>query len=202
MPTITVSRTFQFTSSKTLLVHLRRCILVVMMALSILITPALASNIFAQEETIHVVRAGESLSTIAARYGVSVSTLARHNGLSNTNIIRVGQVIRIPRATLVPAATPIPVAPQPRLIPENAAPRDTSAPVATPHIYEPGRPTATSTPVIPTPVPAQTFHTHTVRASETLSGIASLYSTTVWAIKARNGITGDKIYVGQRLIIP
>jgi len=128
--------------------------------------------------------------------------LARYNQISNINLLRVGQVIRIPGATLVPAATPIPVTPQPRPVPENAVPRVTSTPVATPHIYEPDRPTATPTLVIPTPVPVQTLRTHIVRANDTLSGIASIYGSTVWAIKSRNGITGDRIYVGQRLIIP
>lgn len=203
MPTITVSQKVPICSSQTLLAHVRRCLLVMGMALSILIAPALASNTFAQEDTIHVVRAGESLSAIAGRYGVSVSTLARYNQISNINIIRVGQVIRIPGATLAPAATPIPQ----QIAPISTAPssaiigQPTRTPVPTPHVYDPDRPTATSTPVIPTPVPPQ-IRTHTVSASETLSSIASRYSTTVWAIKTRNGIVGDRIYRGQRLIIP
>ncbi|MCS6843982.1 MAG: LysM peptidoglycan-binding domain-containing protein [Caldilineales bacterium] len=45
---------------------------------------------------VHVVRAGETLSSIAARYGVSASALARANGISNPNRIYVGQRLRIP----------------------------------------------------------------------------------------------------------
>ncbi len=43
----------------------------------------------------HVVRAGETLSTIAKRHGVSVTALKRANGLSTTRI-RAGQRLRLP----------------------------------------------------------------------------------------------------------
>jgi LysM repeat protein len=44
----------------------------------------------------HVVRPGEYLSTIASRYGVSLSALIRANGISNPNLVRAGQVLIIP----------------------------------------------------------------------------------------------------------
>lgn len=44
----------------------------------------------------HVVQEGETLSTIARRYGVTVETIMQVNGLSNANLIRVGQRLRIP----------------------------------------------------------------------------------------------------------
>lgn len=43
----------------------------------------------------HTVRKGETLSTIARRYGTSVDSLRRTNGIKG-NVIRVGQVLRIP----------------------------------------------------------------------------------------------------------
>ncbi len=49
----------------------------------------------------HRVRRGETLSTIARRYGASVSRLRRYNGLKNSNLIRVGQVLKIPGAGAV-----------------------------------------------------------------------------------------------------
>ncbi|WP_399088043.1 GH25 family lysozyme [Streptomyces sp. BBFR2] len=42
-----------------------------------------------------VVRAGDTLSGIAARYGTTVAKLAKANGISNPNLIRVGQTIKI-----------------------------------------------------------------------------------------------------------
>lgn len=43
----------------------------------------------------HTVRSGESLSLIAQRYGVSLSSLKGHNRM-NTDVVRVGQVLNIP----------------------------------------------------------------------------------------------------------
>lgn len=43
----------------------------------------------------HIVRSGDTLSSIARRYGVSLTYLMRINGLSSRSILRVGQRIRI-----------------------------------------------------------------------------------------------------------
>ncbi len=43
----------------------------------------------------HVVRRGETLSQIGARYGTSATRLARMNGLANTSQIRAGQRLRV-----------------------------------------------------------------------------------------------------------
>ena len=48
-----------------------------------------------QESVYHRVRSGETLSTIARRYGVRVSTITRLNGISTNSILRVGQRLRI-----------------------------------------------------------------------------------------------------------
>lgn len=55
----------------------------------------------------------------------------------------------------------------------------------------------------PTPTGAVSADgTYTVVSGDTLSGIASRYGTTVSAIKELNGLTGDGIYVGQKLKLP
>ncbi|PKO23787.1 MAG: hypothetical protein CVU38_02265 [Chloroflexi bacterium HGW-Chloroflexi-1] len=59
----------------------------------------------------HVVTRGETLASIAARYGVSLTALAQANGLRNINFIWVGQVLTIPGGG-APAPQPAPV-PQP-----------------------------------------------------------------------------------------
>ena len=43
----------------------------------------------------HKVKSGETLGSIASRYGVNVNTLKNINGL-NSNLIRIGQVLKIP----------------------------------------------------------------------------------------------------------
>jgi soluble lytic murein transglycosylase-like protein len=44
----------------------------------------------------HLVRAGETLTAIAARYRVSMESIADANRLANTSFIRTGQALRIP----------------------------------------------------------------------------------------------------------
>lgn len=71
-------------------------VLVLTLVLAALPTAAMAYP--AHSGNIHVVRAGESLSQIARYYGVTVSVMAHHNGISNPNRIYVGQHLRIPPA--------------------------------------------------------------------------------------------------------
>lgn len=47
----------------------------------------------------YTVQAGDSLSAIAARYGISYETLAQLNNISNPNLIQVGQVLRLSAAS-------------------------------------------------------------------------------------------------------
>lgn len=44
----------------------------------------------------YTVRAGDTLSGIAAEYGTSYQTLAQINGIANPNLIHVGQTIKLP----------------------------------------------------------------------------------------------------------
>jgi LysM repeat protein len=50
--------------------------------------------------SVHVVRAGETLSAIAARYGTSVAALARVNRISDPNLIVIGTKMKVPGGNL------------------------------------------------------------------------------------------------------
>lgn len=72
--------------------------LVLTLVLSVLVLLLLAAtNAHADSGGVHVVRAGDTLASIAKTYGVSASALARANGISNPDLIRVGQRLVIPR---------------------------------------------------------------------------------------------------------
>lgn len=49
-----------------------------------------------KDYTVYVVKRGDTLSKIAYQYGTTYQELAKYNGISNPNIIKVGQEIRIP----------------------------------------------------------------------------------------------------------
>lgn len=47
-------------------------------------------------EDVYTVKSGDTLSGIAGKYGTNYQTLAEYNGISNPNLIYVGQEIKIP----------------------------------------------------------------------------------------------------------
>ncbi|MBI1294315.1 LysM peptidoglycan-binding domain-containing protein [bacterium] len=70
-----------------------------------------ASPVFtqqAQETTTYVVQRGDTLFSIARRFGTTVAELSRLNGITNPNLIRVGQRLRIPTRPTTPTPTPTP----------------------------------------------------------------------------------------------
>ncbi len=67
-------------------------------------------------ETVHVIRAGENLGTLAKRYGVDPAYLAAYNDITDPNRILVGQPLAIPPTEEAPRA----VAPAPVDLPGDA----------------------------------------------------------------------------------
>jgi LysM repeat protein len=59
----------------------------------------------------YVVKPGDTLSSIAARFGTTVQELAALNGISNVNLIYVGQVLKVPGGSSGGAPSPTPVPP-------------------------------------------------------------------------------------------
>ena len=49
-------------------------------------------------EMVHTVQRGETLSSIAKKYGTTYQKIAQLNGIANPNLIRVGQKLKIPAA--------------------------------------------------------------------------------------------------------
>ena len=48
-----------------------------------------------KKSSVHVVRRGDSLWSIARRYGVTINQLSRWNGLDKSSVLRPGQRVRL-----------------------------------------------------------------------------------------------------------
>ncbi len=82
---------------------------------------------------VHVVQSGETMYSIAQRYGLSPSALAAANGMDSPQLVRVGQQLTIPGAAgnqVVADANP----PQPQQETQPAAQPETPAPAAQPTV--------------------------------------------------------------------
>lgn len=53
----------------------------------------------ASKDEVYVVKSGDTLSGIAAKYGTTYQKLAEYNNISNPNVITVGQKIKIPQGS-------------------------------------------------------------------------------------------------------
>ena len=146
--------------------------------------PKTGDRVISDGETqtiIHKVKAGETLSSIAKTYEVSVEDIKQTNSLRR-NAVRVGQQLRIN------TSAPIGVV-------ESTVAAVTKTPPA--QSEKPKKNTSTQS-----SRPAAKATTHTVKKGETLSKIASNYGTTVTALKNANGLKSDGLRVGQKLTIP
>jgi len=118
-----------------------------------LVIPGASAAARPKGPTVVVVKSGDSLSKIAARYEVTVSALMAANGLDDPDRLQIGQRLTIPG---------------------TASPTTTLPPLVV-----------------------------TVESGESLSIIAARYDLTVGALAAANGITDpNRLSVGQELVIP
>ncbi|GAA4872740.1 LysM peptidoglycan-binding domain-containing protein [Serinicoccus chungangensis] len=110
------------------------------------------------------VRAGDTLSHLAVRHGVSIKDLVAVNSIANSRLIYPGQVLRLPGTAA-----------------EQQRPSGgTAAPAA--------------------PTSSSKARSVTVRAGDTLSGIAARHGVTVADIARANGLADTRlIYPGQKL---
>lgn len=161
---------------------------------------------------IYTVKAGDTLSTIASRYGVSVVRLKRANRLSGDSL-RIGDRLEIP--------TQVAVSEVPKRVAQSRTHRVRSGE----SLYTIGKRYGVSVDRIKAAnglrrntirvgqelvIPARSSGSaaasegkvHRVRSGDTLSEIARRYGTTVSKLRSANGLSSNRLHIGQELKIP
>ena len=168
-------------------------------------------------DTTYIVQAGDTLTRIAVRNGLTVSQLAAVNGLGWNSWLYTGQRLIIPGGSAAPAPAPSggTYVVQRGDTLTNIAVRYgvTASQLASANgmywnswVYVGQRLTIPGGQSSPAPAPApstpSTGGTYVVQRGNTLFSIARANGTTVAALRSANGLVSDIIYVGQRLVIP
>ena len=125
---------------------------------------------------------GDTVDTVARRYGVPASAIIQANNITAPATIHPGQQLVIPRYIQSPAASAA-ATPAPRAVAPAPKPAGTAPAPAVSQVGNPG--------------------VHVVAAGETLSKISRLYGKPVGEIAKANNIQATApLKIGDRLVIP
>jgi len=157
----------------------------------------------------YTVRDGDTLFSIAEHFGCSTQAILLRNGLSDSAVIRSGQMLLIP-VGYEPSGTPIPT-----VVRHTVQAGETLSSIArtyqtTASAIMAENPTIKDAESLPvgtvltvTLGTAPAMRTHRVKAGETLSEIAAQYGLTTNELAKANALTNpNMVRAGQTLIIP
>ena len=156
-------------------------------------TPAVAEPV-ASAKT-YLVKAGDTMTRIAASLGVTIPDLEKANGLAGNAVLRVGQSLKVPEKIIAQAAAGVgaqaeAVAGSAQQIPGNIAAAATAA-------------AATLQGASNAPVSTADLAEYTVVKGDNPYKIAKKFKVTPDELMKVNGITDPKkIQIGQKLKIP
>nr|QIM10870.1 hypothetical protein Muribac1_0790 [uncultured Muribaculaceae bacterium] len=136
---------------------------------------------------VHKVVAGETLGSIAEKYGVSPAEIRKSNNLRR-NAVRIGQQLRI--------STNNPGAAGSSALAEAAGGQSWQEPAQAPAQKTSKKSTAAKAKTKATP------KSHKIKSGESLSSIAKKYGVTVDALRKANGMKNDNLRAGHTLQIP
>jgi LysM repeat protein len=168
-------------------------------------------------QTLHTVQAGETISTIAKRYGTTTKAILDANNLKSNSIISIDQELLIP-LPVADTSTPTPtLTPSPTPFVYTIKSGDTLSAIANRYdttvealmqannIADATRIRAgTQIQIVQPPDFSITmaYETYEVEAGDTLYTISGKYGLTIAEIKEINGLTSNNLSIGQKLQIP
>lgn len=150
----------------------------------------------------HKVKSGETLSQIAGKYHVSVSSLKKWNHLSSSHI-RAGQkiVVQVTVQNAVSTKEDLSIRENVKIEGGSLTTEEKKEEI----VPEPGPENKTTETVVkpppPKPKPVSAWIYYTVRSGDTLSSIGRKYGVPYTRIKEWNGLRSDSLKVGQKLKI-
>jgi len=168
-----------------------------------------------QPATTYAVRAGDTLSEIAQRFGTSIGVLQRLNGLNDT-LIRQGQQLVVPvrdydsalaaaadedRPMRVQYGTSPPIRPLDPIDTETDVQTSSSEPAETETSSQTLASTASPSADTEAETSGEVSSTYQVQRGDTLGGIARRFGVSVAQLRAWNDLNGSRIYPGQQLQI-
>ena len=192
-----------------------RCLLILMLAVGTAFSGGRARAQDSSGALIHVVAWGETLYSIAQRYGVSLDSIVAANGLNDADYIAAGQTLIIPSPqtagqpagnaihvvqageTLYAISRRYGVAVEALVVANNLI--NPAAIFVGQRVVIPGAATATTQGY----TPEEAVSTYVVQPGDTLTSIAARYGTSAWVLTQINNISNPSLlYVGQTLTIP
>ncbi|MBR4820593.1 LysM peptidoglycan-binding domain-containing protein [bacterium] len=131
----------------------------------------------------YTVQAGDNLIRIARKFGVKVNDLCAVNGISRSQILKVGQVLQIPgeKSASAPA--------------ETVQPKEVNASISS--VVQPA-----STQPTTTAAPASGTQNYTVQAGDSYWKLARRFNSSVEELMSMNGTSSDKLKIGQTIVVP
>ncbi|MBQ7555223.1 LysM peptidoglycan-binding domain-containing protein [bacterium] len=129
----------------------------------------------------YTVQAGDSLIKIARKFGVKVSDLCAVNGISRSQILKVGQVLQIPGEKAAVSNEP-------------AQTKEVGASISS--VVQPAQTQQAAAPA------AAGTQNYTVQAGDSYWKLARRFNSSVEELMSMNGASSDKLRIGQTIIVP
>lgn len=172
--------------------------------------PALSAAAATPPPDVYIVKAGDTLSSIAEQLGVSVSALQQANGITDPRSLQIGQQLKVPQPGQTPAPSATARSGGPSLGTPGPQPTAAGGPVNIPPTG--GAPSGSGTPIPTlngggsvTASPSAGGSEYVVKAGDSACKIATENKITVQELAAANNMTVSQItrlQPGQVLKIP
>ena len=151
------------------------------------------------ETQTYIVKSGDTLYSIASKYGISVNTLKNYNNLT-TNVLSIGQKLNIPATSEKPSSNYLDYVVKKGDSLYSIASKYNTSVSDIMKINNLNTSLLNIGMVLKIPVKSSEI-TYIVQSGDNLYSIARKYNTTIDSIKNKNNLTSNNLSIGQILII-